>query len=218
MNKTINKYFVTLSLVLVMATGLFGMNTKVYAASGDTTVYITKSGKCYHSDGCSSLSKSKIETTLQSAVDKGYKACSKCNPVTLDSSSSKATDSTTAEKKSASSKKETATTSKASVSTSVGKASGKSSTGTTSKKDSSSKSSKSTQKTDKKASTDDKSTSVEKTEKTETTYVLNTSTKKFHSQSCKDVQKIKAENYATSTSSRDEIIGQGYSPCGHCKP
>ncbi|WP_029231385.1 hypothetical protein [Butyrivibrio sp. VCB2006] len=212
MNKTINKYLMTLSLVLVMVTGLFGVNTKVYAASGDTTVYITKSGKCYHSDGCSSLSKSKIETTLQSAVDKGYKACSKCNPVTLDSSSSKATDSTTAEKKSASSKKETATTSKASVSTSVGKATGKSSTGTTSN------SSKSAQKTDKKASTDDKSTSVEKTEKTETTYVLNTSTKKFHYSSCKDVKKIKAENYATSTSSRDDIVGQGYSPCGHCNP
>ncbi len=33
---------------------------KAYAASGDTTVYITKSGKKYHADGCQHLNKSKI--------------------------------------------------------------------------------------------------------------------------------------------------------------
>jgi hypothetical protein len=66
----------------------FGIQAStVYAASGDTVVYITKTGECYHSSGCSSLRRSKIETTLQSAIDKGYRACSKCNPVSLDSSS-----------------------------------------------------------------------------------------------------------------------------------
>lgn len=59
-------------------------SSTAYAASGDTVVYITKTGKCYHSDGCSSLSKSKIETTLQRAVDKGYTPCSKCKPPVLD--------------------------------------------------------------------------------------------------------------------------------------
>ena len=58
-----------------------------YAASGDAVVYITKTGECYHSSGCSSLKKSKIETTLQSAIDRGYRACSKCKPPVLDASS-----------------------------------------------------------------------------------------------------------------------------------
>ncbi len=53
---------------------------------------------------------------------------------------------------------------------------------------------------------------------TEASYVLNTNTKKFHYPSCKDVKKIKPENYATSSLSRDDIIAQGYSSCGHCHP
>lgn len=46
----------------------------------NTTVYITKSGTKYHCDGCSSLSKSKIEISLIEAKTKGYEPCSKCNP------------------------------------------------------------------------------------------------------------------------------------------
>lgn len=55
------------------------------AADGDTTVYITYTGECYHLSGCSYL-KSRIETTLQDAVDDGYRACSRCNPPRLTSS------------------------------------------------------------------------------------------------------------------------------------
>lgn len=53
---------------------------------------------------------------------------------------------------------------------------------------------------------------------TEVTYVLNTNTHKFHYPTCKDTQKIKAKNYATTSASRDDVIAQGYSPCGHCHP
>jgi len=49
-------------------------------------------------------------------------------------------------------------------------------------------------------------------------YVLNTNTKKFHKPSCRSVKKIAAKNYATSSSSRDSIISQGYSPCKICNP
>ena len=49
-------------------------------------------------------------------------------------------------------------------------------------------------------------------------YVLNTSTMKFHYESCRDVDRIKAENYGTFTGSRDDLIAQGYSACGHCHP
>lgn len=45
-----------------------------------TIVYITKSGKKYHNDGCSSLAKSKIAINLGDAKSQGYDACSICNP------------------------------------------------------------------------------------------------------------------------------------------
>lgn len=48
--------------------------------SQEVTVYITKSGKKYHADGCKSLSKSKISISLTDAKSKGYGPCSLCNP------------------------------------------------------------------------------------------------------------------------------------------
>lgn len=46
-------------------------------------------------------------------------------------------------------------------------------------------------------------------------YVLNTSTKKFHYPSCKrQPDKNRAEVFCT----REELISQGYSPCGVCHP
>lgn len=42
------------------------------------TVYVTKSGKKYHRDDCSSLSKSKIPISKSKAVAQGYTPCSKC--------------------------------------------------------------------------------------------------------------------------------------------
>lgn len=50
------------------------------------------------------------------------------------------------------------------------------------------------------------------------TYVLNKSTMKFHLPSCSSCSKIKAENKGSYTGSRDDLIGQGYSPCGKCHP
>lgn len=47
------------------------------------TVYITKTGKKYHSENCSSLRKSSIPIDLKEALSKGYNACSKCNPPQL---------------------------------------------------------------------------------------------------------------------------------------
>lgn len=53
---------------------------------------------------------------------------------------------------------------------------------------------------------------------TKNNYVLNTSTMKFHLPSCRDVPKIAPQNYSTYDGTRDDIINQGYSSCGHCKP
>jgi len=48
-------------------------------AYADETVYITKTGECYHIEGCSYL-KSSIPISLEDAISKGYRPCSRCKP------------------------------------------------------------------------------------------------------------------------------------------
>jgi DNA-entry nuclease len=55
-------------------------------------------------------------------------------------------------------------------------------------------------------------------ESIEQTYILNTNTHKFHDPSCSCVDDIKDSNKETYTGSRDNLIAQGYEPCGQCKP
>ena len=52
----------------------------------------------------------------------------------------------------------------------------------------------------------------------ETAYVLNTSSKKFHLPDCSGANSMKAENRQETSSSRQELLDQGYEPCGTCKP
>lgn len=52
----------------------------------------------------------------------------------------------------------------------------------------------------------------------EITYVLNTKSKKFHYPSCHSASKIKESNKATFVGTREELIADGYSPCGNCDP
>ena len=49
------------------------------------TVYITKTGKKYHTENCSYLKKSSISIDLKDAVNRGYTPCSRCSPPTLKS-------------------------------------------------------------------------------------------------------------------------------------
>lgn len=53
-------------------------------ANEDTIVYITKTGKKYHSGNCRYLSKSKIPISLKEAIQKGYAPCSVCSPPTIE--------------------------------------------------------------------------------------------------------------------------------------
>lgn len=48
------------------------------ALSPDDTVYITKTGKKYHSESCTMLKSTKIKTTLGEAINKGLSPCSRC--------------------------------------------------------------------------------------------------------------------------------------------
>jgi hypothetical protein len=44
------------------------------------TVYVTRTGKKYHRDGCRYLAASKTAISLKDAKAKGYTACKVCHP------------------------------------------------------------------------------------------------------------------------------------------
>lgn len=100
MKNLLRKSIAIVSMTAMLLGTLFFDSSIAYAASGDTVVYLTKTGDCYHNDGCSYLKKSKIQTTLAEAVKKGKKPCSKCKPGSLDdttaASTTKASATTTA--------------------------------------------------------------------------------------------------------------------------
>lgn len=63
----------------------------------------------------------------------------------------------------------------------------------------------------------DKNTTMP-TEDTIGKYVLNTNTKKFHLPTCDSVSEMKEKNKKEVEGSREDIIKDGYSPCGRCNP
>lgn len=59
---------------------------------------------------------------------------------------------------------------------------------------------------------------VTPSESMETSYVLNTNTMKFHRPDCSSVQDIKEANRQEFQGHREQLLEQGYSPCGICHP
>lgn len=55
-------------------------------------------------------------------------------------------------------------------------------------------------------------------EEQETDYVLNTSSKKFHRPDCSSVDSMSEKNRQEYHGTREELIAQGYEPCGSCNP
>ena len=53
---------------------------------------------------------------------------------------------------------------------------------------------------------------------TGTDYILNTNSMKFHLPSCSSATDISDSNRQEYHGTRDELIGQGYEPCGRCNP
>ena len=49
-------------------------------------------------------------------------------------------------------------------------------------------------------------------------YVCNTNTKKFHAPRCNSVKQMKEENRLYTNLNREELLAEGYEPCGNCKP
>ena len=52
----------------------------------------------------------------------------------------------------------------------------------------------------------------------ERTYVINTNTRKFHYPEFSSVDRLSEKNKQTVTDTRDDVIAQGYDPCGNCNP
>lgn len=55
-------------------------------------------------------------------------------------------------------------------------------------------------------------------EEQEADYVLNTSSKKFHRPDCPSVDSMSEKNQQEYHGTREELIAQGYEPCGSCHP
>lgn len=69
-------------LALILSVAWIPAEAASQYRNGDTVVYITRTGECYHREWCSYL-RSKIETNLERAVNSGYRACSRCDPPIL---------------------------------------------------------------------------------------------------------------------------------------
>ena len=78
----VNRLFVILFVILVVfvSTIKAPYSQSAIAASGSTTVYITTYGECYHTAYCQYLNKSSVSISLSTAIKKGYRRCSVCNP------------------------------------------------------------------------------------------------------------------------------------------
>lgn len=56
------------------------------------------------------------------------------------------------------------------------------------------------------------------TEKEMDTFILNVNSKKFHKEGCSNADKISEKNKEVFTGYRSDLIDDGYTPCGTCKP
>ena len=52
----------------------------------------------------------------------------------------------------------------------------------------------------------------------EQNYIINENTDKFHNPDCPGAADIKEKNKREYTGTREELIAEGYEPCGRCKP
>ena len=50
------------------------------------------------------------------------------------------------------------------------------------------------------------------------TFVINTHTGKFHRPDCSSVEEMLEHNKKVRETTRDQLIAEGYSPCGNCNP
>ncbi len=76
-------------LPITAATGKSELKFKRKEISEDTIVYITRTGKKYHTGDCRYLSKSKIPVSLKEAIQRGYTPCLVCGPQIIETQKQK---------------------------------------------------------------------------------------------------------------------------------
>lgn len=65
---------------------------------------------------------------------------------------------------------------------------------------------------------DDTDTKNQETTTEESKYILNTNAKKFHKPDCASVKTISKTNQKEFYGNREELLQEGYTPCGRCNP
>lgn len=86
-----NKFLTTKTIIIsiVIAILLFSIpiissinqnKTTPKSEASTVMVYITRTGSKYHRNHCSYLRSSKIEISLENAIEEFYSPCSRCNP------------------------------------------------------------------------------------------------------------------------------------------
>jgi micrococcal nuclease len=66
--------------IFILSITLIIVSSLLLLGADDTRVYVTNSGKKYHREDCGSLGRSKIEVSLEDAIQSGYEPCKVCNP------------------------------------------------------------------------------------------------------------------------------------------
>ena len=61
-------------------------------------------------------------------------------------------------------------------------------------------------------------TNLQQNVEKDTTYILNKNNHKFHKENCSSVDEMKEQNKEIYHGSRQDLVTQGYTPCGRCNP
>lgn len=69
-----------LFVILIIVSVLIKTDYAYADGNGNTIVYVTPTGSCYHTSDCWHFRTAKIETSLEEAYIKGYQICDDCNP------------------------------------------------------------------------------------------------------------------------------------------
>lgn len=82
MNRTLALFVLLLTVLPIPPSVTLGGRAEAQTAKDpqNQTVYITRTGKKYHRDGCEYLRQGKIPIALKDAKAKGYTPCKVCNP------------------------------------------------------------------------------------------------------------------------------------------
>ena len=84
MKKVLKRWMILIPVAVAIFIVLFAFDDKTRIGTRtlyeeQPLVYITKTGKCYHSYGCYHLTQSQFAIGLYRAQNEGYRRCSACN-------------------------------------------------------------------------------------------------------------------------------------------